>query len=71
MAESSKKVKPTPVPWWGWVLIVIGAALALPTLVSDVPFPALTSIAESLSSIGKNLWFFIREGLKGVGLIEG
>lgn len=71
MAESSKKGKPATIPWWGWVLIGIGAVLALPTLLSDDPFPTLTSIGESLSSIGENLWFFIREGLKGVGLIEG
>ncbi len=61
MTEPSKKGKPPPIPWWGWVLIGLAALLALPTLVSDDPLPTLTSIGESLWSIGENLWFFARD----------
>ena len=71
MTETSKKVKRSPIPWWGWVLIGLAALLALPTLFSDNPVPILTSIGESLWSIGDSLWFFIREGLKTMGLLEG
>jgi hypothetical protein len=59
MSEPSKKGKPPPVPWWA--LIGLAALLALPTLVSDEPFPTLTSIGESLWSIGENLWCFARD----------
>jgi hypothetical protein len=46
------------------VLIGVADLLALPKLVSDDPFPTLNSTGESL-------WFFIREGLKSLGPIEG
>ena len=58
MTEPSKKGKPPPIPWWGWVLIGVAALLALPTLVSDDPLPTLTSIGESL-------WFFAGELASG------
>ena len=75
MTEPREKAKGSSVklPWWGWVLVGLGVLLALPSLFSEDPLgigETYGGLWEDLKSIGENLWFFIREGLKAMGFIE-
>jgi hypothetical protein len=75
MSEPSEKPKGSSVklPWWGWVLVGVAVLLTLPSLFSEDPLgiqETYGELWEDLQSIGENIWFFIREGLKAVGFIE-
>ena len=75
MTELREKAKGSSVklPWWGWVLVGLGVLLALPSLFSEDPLgigETYGGLWEDLKSIGENLWFFIREGIRAVGFIE-
>jgi hypothetical protein len=75
MTEPREKAKGSSVklPWWGWVLVGLGVLLALPSLFSEDPLgigETYGGLWEDLKSIGENLWFFTREGIRAVGFIE-
>jgi hypothetical protein len=75
MSEPSEKPKGSSVklPWWGWVLVGVAVLLTLPSLFSDDPLgiqETYGGLWTDLQSIGENIWFFIREGLKAMGFIE-
>ena len=75
MTEPREKAKGSSVkpPRWGWVLVGLGVLLALPSLFSEDPLgigETYGGLWEDLKSIGENLWFFIREGIRAVGFIE-
>jgi hypothetical protein len=75
MTEPSKNAKRSSVklPWWGWVLVGVATLLALPSLFSEDPLgiqETYGGLWADLQSIGENIWFFTREGLKAVGFIE-
>lgn len=55
------------------MLVGLGVLLVLPSLFSEDPLGSgetYGGLWENLKSIGENLWFLIREGLKAVGFIE-
>ena len=55
------------------MLVGLGVLLALPSLFSEDPLgigETYGGLWEDLKSIGENLWFFIREGIRAVGFIE-
>ena len=55
------------------MLVGLGVLLALPSLFSEDPLgigETYGGLWEDLKSIGENLWFFLREGLKAMGFIE-